>query len=61
MVCIGVVIIGMLLIVGNGISVFGIEDLFGIFFGLVVVVFYVVLMLFNKFIYYMGRLEIIII
>lgn len=51
----------MLMIVGNGVSVSGIEDLFGIFFGLLVVVCYVVLMLFNKFICFMGRLEIIII
>ncbi|MCY7762793.1 EamA family transporter [Bacillus spizizenii] len=61
MVCIGVAIIGMLLIVGNGISASGTEDLLGIFFGLVAAAFYAALMLLNKFIHHMGRLEITII
>ncbi|WFE14733.1 DMT family transporter [Bacillus atrophaeus] len=61
MVCIGVAIIGMLLIVGNGISASGTDDLLGIFFGLVAAAFYAALMLLNKFIHHMGRLEITII
>lgn len=61
MVCIGVAIIGMLLIVGNGISASGTDDLLGIFFGLVAAAFYAALMLLNKFIHRMGRLEITII
>ncbi|WP_411801225.1 DMT family transporter [Bacillus atrophaeus] len=60
-VCIGVAIIGMLLIVGNGISASGTDDLLGIFFGLVAAAFYAALMLLNKFIHHMGRLEITII
>ncbi|MDX7985160.1 EamA family transporter [Bacillus velezensis] len=60
-VCIGIAIIGMLLIVGNGISASGTEDLLGIFFGLVAAAFYAALMLINKFIHHMGRLEITII
>ncbi|MGG1248064.1 DMT family transporter [Bacillus spizizenii] len=61
LVCIGVAIIGMLLIVGNGISASGTEDLLGIFFGLVAAACYAALMLLNKFIHRMGRLEITII
>lgn len=61
MICIGVAIIGMLLIVGNGISASGTDDLLGIFFGLVAAAFYAALMLLNKFIHRMGRLEITII
>ncbi|MFJ9290654.1 DMT family transporter [Bacillus halotolerans] len=61
MVCIGVAIIGMVLIVGNGISASGTDDLLGIFFGLVAAAFYAALMLLNKFIHRMGRLEITII
>ncbi|MDY7433794.1 DMT family transporter [Bacillus sp. V26] len=61
MVCIGVAIIGMLLIVGNGINASGTDDLLGIFFGLVAAAFYAALMLLNKFIHRMGRLEITII
>ncbi|WP_412094103.1 DMT family transporter [Bacillus atrophaeus] len=60
-VCIGVAIIGMLLIVGNGISASGTDDLLGIFFGLVAAAFYAALMLLNKFIHHMGRLKITII
>lgn len=58
MVCIGVAIIGMVLIVGNGISASGTDDLLGIFFGLVAAACYAALMLLNKFIHRMGRLEI---
>ncbi|MEG7283782.1 DMT family transporter [Bacillus sp. 0909A] len=61
MVCIGVAIIGMVLIVGNGISASGTDDLLGIFFGLVAAAFYAALMLLNKCIHRMGRLEITII
>lgn len=60
-VCIGIAIIGMLLVVGNGISASGTQDLLGIFFGLVAAAFYAALMLINKFIHHMGRLEITII
>lgn len=61
MMCIGVAIIGMVLIVGNGISASGTDDLLGIFFGLVAFACYTALMLLNKFIHRMGRLEITII
>ncbi len=61
MVCIGVAILGMVLIVGNGISASGKGDLLGIFFGLVAAAFYAALMLLNKFIYNMDKLEITII
>lgn len=56
-VCIGVAIVGMVLIVGNGISASGKGDLLGIFFGLVAAAFYAALMLLNKFIKNMDRLE----
>jgi RarD protein len=61
MVCIGVAIIGMVLIVGNGIGASGTGDLLGIFFGLIAAACYAALMLLNKFIHRMGRLEITII
>ena len=57
-VCIGVAILGMLLIVGNGITASGKGDLLGIFFGLVAAAFYAALMLLNKFIQNMAKLEI---
>ncbi|MCP1493076.1 drug/metabolite transporter (DMT)-like permease [Peribacillus frigoritolerans] len=60
-VCIGVAILGMLLIIGNGISASGKDDLLGILFGLVAAAFYAALMLLNKFIQNMGMLEITII
>lgn len=60
-VCIGVAILGMLLIVGNGISASGKGDLLGIFFGLVAAAFYAALMLLNKFIQNMAKLEVTII
>ncbi|KAA9021123.1 DMT family transporter [Niallia endozanthoxylica] len=61
MVCIGAAIAGMLLIVGNGISAFETGDLLGIFFGLMAAAFYASLMLLNKFIQNMAKLEITII
>ncbi|KAB2328353.1 EamA family transporter [Cytobacillus depressus] len=60
-VCIGVAILGMLLIVGNGLSASGKSDLLGIFFGLIAAAFYAALMLLNKFIQNMAKLEITII
>lgn len=57
-VCIGAAILGMLSIVGNGISASGKGDLLGIFFGLVAAAFYAALMLLNKFIQNMAKLEI---
>ncbi|MFD6210108.1 DMT family transporter [Peribacillus sp. NPDC060253] len=60
-VCIGVAILGMLLIVGNGISASGKGDLLGILFGLVAAAFYAALMLLNKFIQNMAKLAITII
>jgi drug/metabolite transporter (DMT)-like permease len=51
----------MLMIVGNGVSASGTEDLLGIFFGLLAAACYAALMLLNKFIRLMGRLEITII
>lgn len=60
-ICIGIAIIGMLMIVGNGVSASGTEDLLGIFFGLLAAACYAALMLLNKFIRLMGKLEITII
>lgn len=60
-ICIGVAIVGMVMIVGNGVSASGTEDLLGIFFGLLAAACYAALMLLNKFIRLMGRLEITII
>lgn len=57
MVCVGLAILGMVLIVGNGISASGKGDLLGIIFGLVAAAFYAALMLLNKFIKNMTRLE----
>lgn len=59
--CIGVAIVGMLLIVGNGLSTSGKDDILGIFFGLVAAAFYAALMLVNKFIQNIDKLEITII
>jgi len=58
LVCIGVALLGMLLIVGNGLSTSGQADLLGIFFGLVAAAFYAALMLLNKFIKNLAKLEI---
>lgn len=60
-ICIGVAIAGMVLIVGNGLSAFGKDDLLGILFGLVAAAFYAALMLLNKFLQHMAKLEITII
>lgn len=60
-VCIGVAILGMLLIVGNGISASEKGDLLGLFFGLVAAAFYAALMLLNKFIQNLSKLDITII
>jgi drug/metabolite transporter (DMT)-like permease len=51
----------MLLIVGKGISASGKGDVLGVFFGLVAAAFYAALMLLNKFIQNMAKLEITII
>ncbi|WP_057763128.1 DMT family transporter [Cytobacillus praedii] len=60
-VCIGVAIIGMLMIVGEGVSAFRSDDILGLFFGLVAAAFYASLLLLNKFIKDMGKLELTII
>lgn len=60
-ICIGIAIMGMLMIVGNGVSASRTEHLLGIFFGLLAAACYAALMLLNKFIRQMGRLEITII
>ncbi|MFB6469500.1 DMT family transporter [Cytobacillus sp. Hz8] len=58
-ICIGVAMLGMLLIVGNsGVSTSGLDDLIGIGYGLMAAVFYASLMLLNKFIKNMDGLEI---
>ena len=59
--CIGIAIVGMLLIVGNGLRTSGKDDVLGIFFGLVAAAFYAALMLVNKFIQNIDKLEITII
>ncbi|OIK15878.1 transporter [Bacillus sp. MUM 116] len=57
-ICIGVAMLGMLFIVGNGgLSTSGLDDLIGIGYGLMAAVFYASLMLFNKFIKNMDGLE----
>lgn len=57
-ICIGVAMLGMLLIVGNGgLSTSGLDDLIGIGYGLMAAVFYASLMLLNKFIKNMDGLE----
>lgn len=60
-VCIGVAIIGMLMIVGEGVSVFRSDDILGLSFGLIAAAFYASLLLLNKFIKDMGKLELTII
>lgn len=59
--CIVMALIGMMFIVGNGISSSGTEDVLGIIFGLVAAGFYAALMLLNKFIKGINRLEVTII
>lgn len=60
-ICIFGAVIGMIFIVGNGFSASGTDDLLGITFGIVAAVFYATLMLLNKFIKEMDRLEVTII
>ncbi|MCH6265895.1 DMT family transporter [Neobacillus citreus] len=60
-VCIGVSIIGMLMIVGEGLRASSADDLLGLSFGLIAAAFYAALLLLNKFIKDMGKLELTII
>lgn len=60
-VCVGVAIIGMLMIVGEGVSSSRSDDILGLFFGLIAAAFYAALLLLNKFIKDMGKLELTII
>lgn len=60
-VCIMVAIMGLVLIVGEGLSASKTEDLFGLFYGLVAAAFYAALLLLNKFIKGMEKLELTII
>ncbi|MBS4212365.1 MULTISPECIES: DMT family transporter [Neobacillus] len=60
-VCIGVAIIGMLMIVGEGLRASSSDDLLGLSFGLIAAAFYAALLLLNKFIKDMGKLELTII
>ncbi|MDI2586566.1 DMT family transporter [Psychrobacillus sp. NEAU-3TGS] len=60
-VCILVAIIGMVLIVGEGLSAPNSEDLLGLSFGLIAAAFYAALLLLNKFIKEIGKLELTII
>lgn len=60
-VCIGVAVIGLILIVGNGFSATRTGDVLGISFGLTAAAFYAALMLLNKFIRGLAKLEITII
>ncbi|QTD40632.1 DMT family transporter [Sporosarcina sp. Te-1] len=57
-ICIFVAVTGMIFIVGNGISASNINDLIGITSGIIAAVFYAALMLLNKFIGEMSRLEV---
>jgi drug/metabolite transporter (DMT)-like permease len=59
--CIGVAIIGMLLIVGEGVSASKSEDILGLSYGLIAAAFYAALLLLNKFIKDLGKLELTII
>jgi drug/metabolite transporter (DMT)-like permease len=60
-VCIGVAIIGMLMIVGEGVSASRSDDILGLSFGLIAAAFYAALLLLNKFIKDMEKLELTII
>lgn len=55
--CIAVAIIGMVMIVGEGVSASNSEDVLGLTFGLIAAAFYAALLLLNKFIKEMGKLE----
>lgn len=57
MACVGVAIIGMLMIVGEGVRASNSDDLLGLSFGLIAAAFYAALLLLNKFIKDMGKLE----
>lgn len=59
--CIIVAIIGMLMIIGEGVSTSNSEDILGLSFGLIAAAFYAALLLLNKFINEMGKLELTII
>ncbi|MEH7416988.1 DMT family transporter [Neobacillus drentensis] len=61
LICIVIAVIGMMFIVGNGISASGKDDVLGIILGLVAAAFYAALMLLNKFIKDIDRLEVTII
>ncbi|MCY8935473.1 hypothetical protein MOE24_01440 [Peribacillus frigoritolerans] len=56
-VCIVVAIIGMVMIVGEGVSASNSEDLLGLTFGLIADAFYAALLLLNKFIKEIGKIE----
>lgn len=60
-VCILVAIMGLVLIVGEGVSASKMDDLLGLFYGLVAAAFYAALLLLNKFIKGMEKLELTII
>ncbi|MEM1506022.1 DMT family transporter [Domibacillus sp. 8LH] len=60
-VCIGIAIIGMLMIVGEGMSASRSDDILGLSFGLIAAAFYAALLLLNKFIKDIGKLELTII
>ncbi|MBT2647631.1 EamA family transporter [Bacillus sp. ISL-34] len=60
-VCIGVAIISMLMIVGEGVSASRSDDILGLSFGIIAAAFYAALLLLNKFIKDMGKLELTII
>ncbi|MCM3760832.1 DMT family transporter [Alkalihalobacillus oceani] len=56
--CISVAVVGMILIVGNGLTTTGTSDIVGISFGIIAAAFYAGLMLLNKFIKELNRLEV---
>lgn len=60
-VCIIVAILGLILIVGEGISASKLNDILGLSFGLIAAIFYATLLLINKFIKNMEKLELTII
>lgn len=60
-VCIVVALLGLILIVGEGISASKKDDILGLSYGLIAAAFYATLLLLNKFIKNMGKLELTII
>lgn len=56
-VCIVVAVLGLILIVGEGISASNTNDILGLSYGLIAAAFYAALLLLNKFIKDMGKLE----